>query len=249
MSKSTSYYFSHDYNSRSDQKIKSLMVRHGMLGYGIFWAIIEELYNNTNVLRMDYECIAYDLRVDVSIVKSVINDFDLFVFDGDNFGSESVERRINERIEKSKKASESVSKRWERIRANNERNTNVSKSDTIKEIKESKVKEIKEIVIADKSATKEERSLIFFNRIIPFVEEFGKDTCRDFYNYWIESNENGKKMRFEMQKVFDIRRRLTTWKNNERKNFTGGEKKSNLEVLSEAYFDTSLEDKYKAMGD
>jgi hypothetical protein len=249
MSKSTSYYFSHDYNSRSDQKIKSLMVRHGMLGYGIFWAIIEELYNNTNVLRMDYECIAYDLRVDVSIVKSVINDFDLFVFDGDNFGSESVERRINERIEKSKKASESVSKRWERIRANNERNTNVSKSDTIKEIKESKVKEIKEIVIADKSATKEERSLIFFNRIIPFVEEFGKDTCRDFYNYWIESNENGKKMRFEMQKVFDIRRRLTTWKNNERKNFTGGAKKSNLEVLSEAYFDTSLEDKYKAMGD
>jgi len=39
------------------------------------------------------------------------------------------------------------------------------------------------------------------------------------------------------------------WIDNERKSFAGGEKKSNLEVLSEAYFDTSLEDKYKAMGD
>jgi len=109
--------------------------------------------------------------------------------------------------------------------------------------------ESKEDIDADKSATKEERSLIFFNKIVPFVEEFGKDTCRQFYEYWTESNENGKKMRFEMQKVFDIRRRLTAWKNNERKNFTQGGKKSNLEVLSEAYFDTSLEDKYKAMGD
>jgi hypothetical protein len=46
-----SYYFSHDYNARSDPKIKKLLARHGVAGYGIYWAIIEDLYNNANALR------------------------------------------------------------------------------------------------------------------------------------------------------------------------------------------------------
>ena len=61
MSKDT-FYFSHDYNVRNDIKIKKLINKHGFLGYGLFWAIIEDLYNNTNVLPMDYECIAFDFN-------------------------------------------------------------------------------------------------------------------------------------------------------------------------------------------
>ncbi|CAB4218663.1 Domain of unknown function DUF4373 [uncultured Caudovirales phage] len=111
MTKDT-YYFSHDYNSRTDSKIKRLIAKHGFTGYGLFWAIVEDLYNNANALPTDYECIAYDLRTDLEIVKSVINDFDLFVFDETSFGSLSVEKRINERNEKSKKAKESAEARW-----------------------------------------------------------------------------------------------------------------------------------------
>jgi hypothetical protein len=33
--------------------------------------------------------------------------------------------------------------------------------------------------------------------------------------YWTEHNPGGKKMRFEMQKVFDIHRRILTWKRNQ----------------------------------
>jgi len=73
MSKDT-IYFSHDYNSRSDDKIKNLIRKHGVAGYGIFWCIIEDLYNNANALRLDYDCIAYDLRTDCDIIKSIIND-------------------------------------------------------------------------------------------------------------------------------------------------------------------------------
>jgi len=40
------YYFSHDYNCRNDEKIKRLLRKHGMCGYGIFWSIVEDLYNN-----------------------------------------------------------------------------------------------------------------------------------------------------------------------------------------------------------
>lgn len=134
------FYFSHDYNPRSDTKIKRLLARHGMMGYGIYWSIIEDLYNNTNVLQMDYECIAFDLRTDAEVIRSIINDFDLFQINGQNFGSPSVERRLNARDAKSQKARESVQKRWKNERTN----TNVlqPQNDT-NTIKESKVKESK----------------------------------------------------------------------------------------------------------
>ena len=144
MAKDT-FYFSHDYNARNDAKIKKLISKHGFLGYGIFWAIIEDLYNNTNVLPTDYESIAFDLRTDHDTILSIINDFDLFVFDGKNFGSLSIQKRIDERNEKSKKARESVLKRWK----NKEIDTNVlptnNDSNTIKErkVKENKVNESK----------------------------------------------------------------------------------------------------------
>lgn len=134
------FYFSHDYNPRSDTKIKRLLARHGMMGYGIYWSIIEDLYNNTNVLQTDYDCIAFDLRTDAEVIRSIINDFNLFEIKGECFGSPSVERRLNARDAKSQKARESVQKRWK----NEKKNTNVlpTKNDT-NTIKESKVKESK----------------------------------------------------------------------------------------------------------
>ena len=116
MSKDT-FYFSHDYAARNDEKMKILLRKHGMRGYGIYWAIIEELYHNANALRTDCDGIAYDLREDSEVIKSVIYDFDLFFFDGDNFGSYSVKRRIDERKSKSLKASESAQKRWSNANA------------------------------------------------------------------------------------------------------------------------------------
>lgn len=139
------YYFSHDYNARSDEKIKRLIRRHGMTGYGIFWSIIEDLYQNTNVLRTEYDGIAYELRADVEMVKSVINDFDLFTINGDEFSSTSVEYRLNKMAAKSQKAANSVRIRWEKEKSKTEPDTNVLRPkyerNTIKEniIKENKV--------------------------------------------------------------------------------------------------------------
>lgn len=63
------------------------------------------------------------------------------------------------------------------------------------------------------TATHEERERIFMNRLTPFIDTYGKEMLREFFNYWTEKNEGGKKMRFEMQKVFDVSKRLITWKN------------------------------------
>lgn len=39
----------------------------------------------------------------------------------------------------------------------------------------------------------------------------------DFYNYWSEPARNGKKMRFELEKTWDIKRRLNRWFDNQNK--------------------------------
>jgi hypothetical protein len=141
------FYFSHDYNTRTDDKIKPLLRKHGMLGYGIFWAIIEDLYNNANALRTDYEGIAYDLHSDENIVKSIINDFDLFVFNDGFFGSLSVQKRIDERNEKSEKARKSAYYKW-----NKDANAKRTQSERIEKGYEGnaiyKEKEINEINIS-----------------------------------------------------------------------------------------------------
>ena len=146
MSKDT-FYFSHDYNSRNDEKIKFLLRKHGITGYGLFWAIIEDLYNNANALRTDYDGIAFDYRIDTDIVKSVINDFDLFVFDSETFGSLSVQKRLDERDTKSIKARQSASKRWTNANAmRTQCDGNAIKESKGKEKKENKGKESKEVL-------------------------------------------------------------------------------------------------------
>jgi len=153
------YYFSHDYNARSDVKIKRLIAKHGLLGYGIYWAIVEDLYQNANALPLDYESIAFDLRADASVIESVINDFELFIIEGAKFGSLSIERRLDVRADKSSKARESARIRWEKhanaLRLQSERNA-------IKERKgkEKKEKEIKEVVEVKKEEPIEKHSLI-----------------------------------------------------------------------------------------
>lgn len=134
------YYFSHDYNARTDSKIKRLISRHGMAGYGIYWGIIEDLYQNANALPTDYESIAFDLRTDAETLKSIVNDFDLFQVDSDLFGSLSVQRRLDQREQKSSKARVSAYKRWKNdanaLPTQSERNAIKGKESKGKEKKE-----------------------------------------------------------------------------------------------------------------
>ncbi|SMG31954.1 curlin repeat-containing protein [Sphingobacterium psychroaquaticum] len=77
----------------------------------------------------------------------------------------------------------------------------------------------------------ESRLEIFRLKIEPFKENYSSDTLNDFWRYWTEKNSDGKKMRFEMEKVFDVSRRLITWSKNENKNFNG-KAKSNFSSQS-----------------
>ena len=110
----STFYFPHDYNARNDAKIKRLIRTHGWQGYGIFWSLIEDLYQNNNKLESDFEQLSYDLRTDAKVIQSVITDFDLFIINDGFFSSSSIERRLSHRIDKSLKAKENADKRWKK---------------------------------------------------------------------------------------------------------------------------------------
>ena len=112
-------YFSHDSNARNSDKLMKVRMKLGAEGYGIFFMLIERLreeeaYKST----IDYDTLAFDLRVDAEKVKQVVEDYDLFKFteDGKYFYSDSFNERMEmmdvraqQRKSKAKKAAEA---RW-----------------------------------------------------------------------------------------------------------------------------------------
>lgn len=118
-------YFSHDSNARNSDKLIPLRMRWGAEGYGIYFMILERLREEPEYTSVkDYNMIAFDLRVDTGKVKSVIEDFGLFVFtdDGKYFYSESFKRRMTQKDEKSRKLSDAGKKGNERRWKNNVEN-------------------------------------------------------------------------------------------------------------------------------
>ena len=67
----------------------------------------------------------------------------------------------------------------------------------------------------------------FFDSLIPFVPEFGKETCREFYDYWSEPNKSKTKIRWQLEKTWDLKKRLTRWANNNFKKPNGQTFKTN----------------------
>lgn len=63
----------------------------------------------------------------------------------------------------------------------------------------------------NKNINIEERKNKFYDAIAKYVDEYPKEMLRDFFNYWTEHGENDKKLRFEKEKTFGIKQRLSTW--------------------------------------
>tara|TARA_Y100000593_G_scaffold70879_1_gene130012 strand:- start:479 stop:1066 length:588 start_codon:yes stop_codon:yes gene_type:complete len=120
-------YFNHDSNARMDLKLITLRSVGGFEFYGIYFALLELLFTEENkICTNQYDILAYGLQCDPEKLRAVVEDFDLFVIEDNCFYSKRLNTHIEEINLKSKKAKESVSKRWNNtnvIRTNNDSNT------------------------------------------------------------------------------------------------------------------------------
>lgn len=218
MSSKEAYYFSHDSNARNDEKILAVRMRLGVEGYGIYFMILERLRDESdNMSIKDYNILAFDFRVSADKVKTVIEDFELFEFTEDNkfFYSKRMMNNMKMKNEKSEKARLSAEKRWNKSESDANALQTHSEGNAIKEskVKENKLKE--NIVVAPTlKSFKQFSKTDFTNEIQPFLQEFGKELCNQFFSYWTEKSASGK-MKFQLEKTWDTKRRLDTWQRNE----------------------------------
>ena len=135
--KEKNYYFPHDINAKNDGKMQKLIFEMGSEGYGIYWYLIESMYENKGTLELsNIEMYANALRTKCERITNVIQKYNLFNSNDIEFWSESCRERLGFINKKCEKARKSVKVRWDKY----ERNTNV----ILYKEKKSKEKNIKE---------------------------------------------------------------------------------------------------------
>lgn len=89
-----------------------------------------------------------------------------------------------------------------------------------KQIKEKNIiKETTTNVVAKKDAAKAatlSRKDSFYQLLVPYVGRYPKEMIRAFFDYWSELNKSGTRMRYELEKTWELPRRLATWANREK---------------------------------
>lgn len=188
-----SYYFSHDSNARNDEKILMLRAEHGWEGYGIYWMLIEMMFETTEtkLSHQKLKGIAFSNNIPITLLQEVINTAiteNLFSSDDEYFWSESLRRRKNKFNENRKAKAEagkrSAEKRWGKKKEESETVDNTNSDNTpitdpltesntpiteSNKVKESKVKEKKEKEI--NSSSNEDEDDFIFKKAIEHVKQ------------------------------------------------------------------------------
>ncbi len=174
--KKVNNYFPHDFNARNDLKLKKVNMQLGLEGIGLYWCIIEYLYENGGYLTLDedIDLLAYELRIEKGSILNLIENFDLFRKQKNKFYSPSVLTRLEAINEKSNINRQNILKRWEKQREKSDTNviplnydSNTTVSQTNYYIKEKKIKE--------KKIKENNKSLTTTDDIYSFIEDnFGR---------------------------------------------------------------------------
>ncbi|WP_308763134.1 hypothetical protein [uncultured Bacteroides sp.] len=88
-----------------------------------------------------------------------------------------------------------------------------------KQIKGKNNKETTTIVVEKKAAAKAatlSRKKSFYQLLVPYVGQYPKEMIRAFFDYWSELNKSGTRMRYELEKTWELPRRLATWASREK---------------------------------
>lgn len=195
--KNKSYYFSHDYNAANDTKVLFLRHQLGMEGYGIYWFLIEKLAEAGGKMPLELiPILSMQMQTTDIKVKGVIMQFDLFSINEGEFWSERLNDHLGLRAKLSQSGKNGAISRWKNGEANRVA------------IGEGNAKKRKEKEIKENINTINNKEL-FIDSIKDFKEILG-DSYDEFLEYWCEPNKDGK-LRYELEKFFDVKRRVNTW--------------------------------------
>jgi hypothetical protein len=238
-------YFPHDRDMRNHRKIKAIRVKFGVVGYAIWVMLLEYLTGSDgNVMEysdIELELISGDFGVSVTEMRDVLDyciRLEMLFIENGFLSSKSLDKRLEPVYVKRKQAKRSSDKQ-DRLNGSfcnrNAEQTVVSVTE-MPQIRIDKNKEDNSIIIVEgkPSPSKEDlmvkREIVFMDTLKPFVPTYGKDMIRKFFDYWREPNISRSKMKFELQKTWDLKLRLNTWERNQVSFSRNGSKISSVNV-------------------
>jgi uncharacterized protein YdaU (DUF1376 family) len=244
-------FFKHRYHARSHLKLKKIIVEMGYEGLGLYWCLVEILYEAGGYIdKNSLKSLAFDLHTEEEKLIQILTAFKLFKEDGDRLFSEECITQLKYRVAKRKKAQKAAKAKHANAAkksANAEHPQELppaseehsqdkipANAGIIRGREEKEKEEEEEIIKIDSvvgsvlpptvKKSIDERAKEFAEQLIPFAEKYERPMLVEFYNYWTEHSAKGKKMRFEKQTVFDVTKRLVTWKLNLDQKFKKAEK-------------------------
>jgi hypothetical protein len=196
-------YYLHDSTSFNDEKITELYLEFGYEGLGLFYTILEKLALQEKPIKTIV--LKHQLNVGKKLEKcwKFMEEIDLISSNnGETFNKQLLNFSKKYQVNKEKNA-----KRISEWRENQSVTENVTSYKSVRnedKVKESKVKESKV-------------NISFSEMLSPHIHLFYEtEDVNKFHDYWTEKNSKGKE-RWEMEKFFDISRRIKTWIGNKSK--------------------------------
>ena len=114
-----STWFKHDSNARNSKKIIRLRSKWGAAGYGVYFMLIERLREEEDFTSdLDYAMLAFDIRAEEEMIRSVVEDFSLFEIsaDGKRFTCHGIHERMEDNKSKSDAGRKGAQTRWNKNR-------------------------------------------------------------------------------------------------------------------------------------
>jgi len=208
------FYFPHFCNARHDRKIRRLRKELGTEGYGIYFMLLETLREQQDLMYPleDLDLLAEEFGVSEAKVRVAICNYGLFEIDEEQKFFSPKMLVYLEPYFKMKEQRKIAGQKSADKRRGIEISTTVQQPFNDRSTKESKVKESKEKE-SKVNEIKEEYSLV--EMLSPYIPDLGIEYT-NFYSYWSEKNNKGKE-RWQVEKFFDISRRINTWLTNANK--------------------------------
>ena len=219
-----SFYFSHDYNARNDQKILMLRGKFGNEGYALFFYILETMAEESQ--GYIYRGAIGGLSVGYGVANDTLMAFIDFCLEKnllkeDENGIYSIRMQQHKAARRllSNKGKEGSKKRWEQAKKIAPPLAYKGKERKGKEKKEKEIdrestpsQNMKDFIlmIQSKNNLYEE----FVSSVVTsknFEVEIVQRELDKFVNYWTELNKSGTRQKWELQETFEISKRLTTW--------------------------------------
>lgn len=224
-------YFLHDTSSFEDEKIVKLFSKYGYEGLGLFYTALEKLARAEKPI--DEMVLKQLLRLPKRLEKCwyFIQDIGLLqVKVGDVFNENllKVDQKFLINKEKTRKRVEA----WRAKQTENQEDINsvtcysndpVTPVTLVNKDKVNKSKVNKESVKEKFNDRKQKFAL----SLEPYKEIYPREMLIAFVKYWTEPNKSQTKFRQELQKTWELSRRLDTWASRE-KITTNGKSKSEL---------------------